>query len=79
MKRILKIKVCGMKDPENIKQVLLMNPEWIGFIFYKLSKRYAGNLNFSFVNEMKDIKRVGVFVNSSLDEILALSEKFNLD
>ena len=37
----MKIKVCGMKDPQNIKQIVYLNPEMMGFIFYEKSDRYV--------------------------------------
>ncbi len=36
------LKVCGLKDPENIKQVAL-KPDFMGFIFYPESKRFVGD------------------------------------
>ena len=37
----MKIKVCGMKDPQNIKQIACLNPDMMGFIFYEKSDRYV--------------------------------------
>ena len=34
------IKVCGMRDPDNIRQVdALSGVDWMGFIFWQKSKR----------------------------------------
>ena len=38
----MKLKVCGMKYPENIKLIAELEPDFMGFIFYKNSKRYIG-------------------------------------
>ncbi|TAF43550.1 MAG: hypothetical protein EAZ51_04935 [Sphingobacteriales bacterium] len=38
----LKIKVCGMKYPDNISQLNALQPDLMGFIFYPLSKRFVG-------------------------------------
>ena len=35
----MKIKVCGMKYEENINAISLLEPDYIGFIFYEFSKR----------------------------------------
>ncbi len=65
-----KLKVCGMKYPDNIRQLLELKPDFIGFIFYKKSKRYVGhNLNIKKLNIPESIKKVGVFVNAEVDEI----------
>ena len=35
------IKICGMKEPGNVKEVAALHPDMLGFIFYKSSPRYA--------------------------------------
>lgn len=37
------IKICGMKEPGNVKEVAALHPDMLGFIFYKASPRYAGD------------------------------------
>ena len=39
------IKICGMKEPGNVKEVAALHPDMLGFIFYKASPRYAGLWN----------------------------------
>jgi len=77
----LKIKVCGMSDPENISGVTGALPDYLGFIFYPKSKRYVGP-NFSaealkIVHE--PVKTVGVFVNETLEEVIEICKNLNLD
>ncbi|RYH75551.1 phosphoribosylanthranilate isomerase [Flavobacteriaceae bacterium 144Ye] len=64
----MKLKICGMKYQDNITQVANLQPDYLGFIFYKQSKRYfEGN-----IPELpKAIKKVGVFVNAEKDYILS--------
>ena len=38
-KTMLKIKICGMKYPENIKEVAALLPDYLGFIFWEKSAR----------------------------------------
>jgi phosphoribosylanthranilate isomerase len=38
----MKLKVCGMKYPDNVSAVAALMPDYMGFIFYKPSKRYCG-------------------------------------
>ena len=38
----MKIKVCGMRKPENIRQVAELPIQYMSFIFYKGSARYVG-------------------------------------
>lgn len=73
----LKIKVCGMRDPDNIRLLLeKIKPDFIGFIFYPLSKRYAGELRTHFPDDaaFEGTDKVGVFVNASLDEIAEVAQ-----
>ena len=54
------IKVCGMRDPDNIRAVDQLGTDWMGFIFYPGSLRYVGE-KLSYIPAK--VKRVGVFVN----------------
>jgi phosphoribosylanthranilate isomerase len=54
------IKICGMRDAENIRAVEQLGFDWMGFIFYPGSSRYVGD-ELSCIPER--VKRVGVFVN----------------
>ncbi len=73
----LKIKVCGMKDADNIKAVLRLGVDFVGFIFYKLSPRDAGIIpqGIDFGNTAK----VGVFVDAAITEIREKIINFKLD
>lgn len=63
----MKLKICGMKYPENIIEVGSLLPDYMGFIFWVKSARYFDGV----IPELpKSIKKVGVFVNASLEEIL---------
>ena len=65
----IKIKVCGMRDAENIRQVADLGPDYMGFIFYPPSPRFVG-ADFRLLEESPaHIVRVGVFVNATNDEI----------
>lgn len=72
----LSLKICGMQQPGNMIQVAELQPDYMGFIFYDKSPRY-------FDEELPeipaDIKKTGVFVNSSLDDILQKVSKYHLN
>ena len=73
------IKVCGMRDPENILQVVSLGPQYLGFIFYPNSPRYVGN-DFELPRNLpSSFKKVGVFVNESNDVILSKAEKIGFE
>jgi phosphoribosylanthranilate isomerase len=72
----MKLKVCGMKYPENMIEVAKLHPDYLGFIFYEKSARFFEG---SIPELPKSIKKVGVFVNATLEEILEKVKKYNLD
>ena len=70
----VKLKICGMKH--NIADVALLQPDYLGFIFYAKSPRnYTGSVP----DLPPSIKRVGVFVDASLEEISEKIKTFRLD
>ncbi len=75
----MKIKICGMKFPENIKTVAELKPDLMGFIFYPKSPRYAEPLDLETLNSLPyDIKKIGVFVNEDLERILTIVYRYKL-
>ena len=66
-----KVKVCGMRNSDNIRAVVNTRPDILGFIFYPGSGRYMGK------NPEKDlvalipesISKAGVFVNEKKTKI----------
>ena len=70
------LKMCGMRDPENIRQLDRVGIDWMGFIFYPRSPRYVEKLpDFMPVHA----RRVGVFVDERPEETLAKAKEFGLD
>jgi phosphoribosylanthranilate isomerase len=68
-----------MRSAENIRQVAALNPAYMGFIFYRDSKRFVGQ-GFRVPDDFpSSIRRVGVFVNEKNFEIRRLSVLHGLD
>lgn len=80
-RKVLKIKVCGMRDPHNLEQVCDLAPDLIGYIFYKGSKRFVGSSPDPSLFSIPGpgIKRVGVFVNEELLQVKRAIELYHLD
>ncbi|WP_421764873.1 phosphoribosylanthranilate isomerase [Ekhidna sp.] len=75
----LKLKVCGMRDPENIQGLLDLKPDFIGFIFYSKSPRFVSEIDEDFIMRIPlSIRKVGVFVNETIERIVALADKYGL-
>ena len=69
-----------MKYPDNISEVTSLHPDFMGFIFYPNSPRFAGQLDaVSLTSLPTSIKKTGVFVNENLENILTAISKYNLD
>ena len=78
-KKVLKIKVCGMKDPENMQALAELPVDMMGMIFYEKSLRCVDERNAGRINALSlIIPKVGVFVDASLDVILEKVEQFGL-
>lgn len=70
------VKVCGMRQPENIRAVEQLGIDWMGFIFYAKSSRFVTEVPAYLPTQ---VKRVGVFVDSPLDYILQQVHAFGLN
>lgn len=60
------IKVCGMRDAENIREVETVGTDLIGFIFWPQSSRYVSERPSYLPTHCQ---RVGVFVDATIDDI----------
>ncbi len=105
------VKVCGMREPENIRDVTALGVDWIGFIFYPKSPRYVSQIRSragiipdysvfmkheelsskelsskelssketSSKELMRQVKRVGVFVDDMPQNIVTRAVNYELD
>lgn len=64
-----KIKICGLRHPDNIREVMALQPDYIGFICYPGSKRFIGTLEANWVNGLSGVKKTGVFVNADIQAV----------
>jgi phosphoribosylanthranilate isomerase len=80
MKKI-QIKICGLKDPANIEEVILLNPDYIGFILYRNSSRYVSFEKTRKITEniLSPVKKVGVLVNEPFKNALKIAESRAFD
>ena len=74
------IKVCGMRDSENIRQLAKLNVDYMGFIFYPLSKRFVGIPDKNVLTSLPaSIKKTGVFVDTNIEVIADKVSYYQLD
>lgn len=76
----MKIKVCGMRDSENIQAVAALMPDYLGFIFYEKSPRYAATVDKLLLASLPaSIQKVGVFVNESVEVMRQTAQEYGLN
>jgi phosphoribosylanthranilate isomerase len=74
------IKVCGLKNPENIKAVTALSPDYMGFIFYGPSPRFIDELPVDIITSIPaNIIKTAVFVNETAENINWLINKYGFD
>lgn len=71
----MKLKICGMKYPDNILEVGSLLPDYMGFIFWGKSARYFDGV---LPNLPQSIKKTGVFVNASQEDIVSKVSQYDL-
>lgn len=75
------IKICGLKDPDNIRALVKLGPDMLGFIFHQASPRdvshVAGSLPLDEIPA--NILKVAVVVDKSLDECKEIVTGFGFD
>ncbi|GHV16833.1 N-(5'-phosphoribosyl)anthranilate isomerase [Bacteroidia bacterium] len=76
----MKIKVCGMKYPGNIRELNKLPVDFTGLIFHKKSPRYVDDLKPADIrNSFHGGKeKVGVFVNADMDYIIQMVNEYTL-
>lgn len=80
----LLIKVCGLTIPQNIEELVQLNPALIGLIFYEKSPRHVDTVALSYWFKstgnalLGNSKKVGVFVNEEPEIILSRCLDFDL-
>jgi len=76
---MLSLKICGLKYPENITEILLLKPEYTGFIFYEKSTRFVDQPGDVDRLSFQETKKIGVFVNATMNFIEERIKQYELD
>ena len=70
------IKVCGMRDADNIREVEALGIDLMGFIFWPKSSRYVSERPAYLPTKCR---RVGVFVDEDIDTVKRIADEYALD
>lgn len=76
----MRIKMCGLRRPDEIIYANECLPDYIGFVFAESRRKVSGG-EAKKLGEQLDpsIKKVGVFVNEPLRSLISISEEAGLD
>ncbi len=76
----VEVKICGITTLEDALKAIELGADYLGFILYKKSPRYIEPAALELLTSKlpADIKRVGVFVNSPIDEVLQIADQCSL-
>ena len=77
----MNIKVCGITEMKQVNQLDGLDIDFVGFIFHKESPRYIGDkISKSDLRKSDlDLKKVGVFVNPEMIDVLDAIDDYKLD
>ncbi|WP_022670957.1 phosphoribosylanthranilate isomerase [Hippea alviniae] len=77
----MKVKFCGMTNYEDVKASIDLGVDFVGFVFYKKSKRFIDYRQArEIIEKIKgEVKTVGVFVDESCEEIEEIMNFCGLD
>ena len=76
----MKLKVCGLTQLSQIQELISLNVDFLGFIFYEKSPRYVlHHLSLKEIAEIPHFGKVGVFVNESIKAIVEITTESQLD
>ena len=74
------LKVCGLTKMDQIQELVSLNTDFLGFIFYEKSPRYVlHHLSLKEIAEIPHFGKVGVFVNESIKAIVEITTESQLD
>ena len=78
----MKIKLCGLTRPCDIEAVNELQPDYIGFVFAKKSRRYVSPEKAAGIEKpcsLQEFRLSGVFVNEEPEQIVSLLEAGTID
>lgn len=75
------IKLCGLQRKEDVEIANALQPDFAGFVLVQQSRRYIDYIRLEQMRQIlsPQIKAVGVFADTNLDEVAFLLEKGLLD
>lgn len=74
------IKICSLRDPENLAAIAALGPAYMGFDFRSESRWYVGQVDETLLRPVgSGIRKVGVFGEDNTLSILSVAGRFSLN
>jgi phosphoribosylanthranilate isomerase len=75
-----KIKICGITNLDDARLAVSLGADMLGFNFFSGSRRFIGHRTRHITNRLPaSVKKVGIFVNQEVTEIVKAVEEAKLD
>ena len=75
----LRIKICGMRDRDNVADVAALHPDFMGFIFYPPSPRNCIGIDPEIISQLPaGIEPVAVTVNAPAADLLSIADRYGI-
>lgn len=76
----IRVKICGMRNVINIAEIAMLHPDYMGFVCYERSPRYAAELNHAVLKSLfSNTLSVGVFVNAKIEHVVETAEYYRFN
>jgi phosphoribosylanthranilate isomerase len=76
----MKVKVCGLRQAENIEAIQALDVDYLGFIRYAESPRYVSDNQMQVISSLNlQSEKVGVYVNENMSKIMDDVDQLKLD
>ena len=73
------IKICGLTNPEDAEAAVAAGADFVGFVFRRGTPRALDPNAAGWIHEITGAEKVGVFLDSPLDEIERVRDLLDLD
>ena len=73
------IKICGITSPEDADAAVAAGADLLGFIFRSGTPRALDPATSGWIRDVRRVERVGVFLDSPLDEVMRIRDLLALD
>ena len=75
----MKVKICGITRPADAEAAIAAGADLLGFVFRSGTPRALDPAASGWIRDVREVERVGVFLDSPLDEVIRVRDLLALD